>query len=44
MRYSKKPKYRLDKRKVGESKDKKVLPEDIYREMLIDKIKKRRKR
>lgn len=44
MRYAKKPKHKLDIRKINIRKEKKVTPEDIYKEMLIDKIKKRKKR
>lgn len=44
MRYTKKPKYKLNGRKVNIAKDKKVTAEEIYKEMLMDKIKKRKRR
>ena len=44
MKYSKKPKYKLNRRKIEISKDKEVSAEEIYKEMLMNKIKKRKKR
>ena len=44
MRYSKKPKYKLDKTKIDIPQKKKVSPEDIYKEMLMDKIRKGKRR
>jgi len=44
MRYVKKPKYKLSSRKVNVPKDKKVTAQEIYKEMLIDKMKKRKRR
>ena len=44
MRYIKKCKYKIDKTKINIPKDKKVSPEEIYREMLMDKLRKRKRR
>ena len=44
MKYSKKPKYKLTKSKVDIPKDKKPTSEDIYKEMLMDKIRRRKRR
>ncbi len=44
MRYVKKSKYKLNKSKINIPKDKKVSAEEIYRQMLMDKIRKRKKR
>jgi len=44
MKYSKKPKYKINKRKIEIPKDKEASAEEIYKEMLMDKIKKRKKR
>lgn len=43
MRYAKRPKYKLDKSKIQISKDKKVTAEEIYKEMLKDKMKRRKR-
>jgi len=43
MRYVKKPKYRIDSKKVHIAKDKKVSAEDIYKEALRDKKRMRKK-
>lgn len=43
MRYVKKPKYRLDKTRLNISKDREITPQDIYKEMLTEKIKKRKR-
>ncbi len=43
MRYVKRPKYRIDPKKVQTTKDKKVSAEAIYKEALRDKKRMRKK-
>lgn len=42
MRYIKKPKYKLDRKKVIAKPKRDLTPEELYKELLRSKIRKRR--
>jgi len=42
MRYTKRPKYKLDKKKVWGKPKRDLTPEELYKEVLRSKIRKRR--
>jgi len=42
MRYIKRPKYKLDKKKVWKKPKRDLTPEELYKEVLRSKIRKRR--
>lgn len=42
MKYIRKPKYKLDKKKVWAKPKKDLTPEELYKELLRSKIRKRR--